>query len=120
MIQRHEKPSQLDESTAGADGASDSGWSLREIGVPRYSSHIAAPRGRYQRTHRDRGSMQRVNAVGTSRKVEVDPRRADGVRVVRHTLREMNKIFAEATSGLLAFSGEAARINVANSLKEVS
>ncbi len=64
--------------------------------------------------------MQRVNAVGTSRTVMAGLTRADGVRVVRQTLCEMKKIFAEATSGLLAFNGEAARFNAANSLKEVS
>ena len=64
--------------------------------------------------------MQRVNVVGTSREEVADLVCADGVQVVRHTLRELKKIIAEATSGLLASCGEAVRINAANLLKEVS
>ena len=64
--------------------------------------------------------MQRVNVIGTSRKVVADPGRADGMQLVSQTLRELKTIIAEATSRPLAFCGEAARITAANSLKEVS
>jgi len=100
--------------------ASDGARSRCEIGVPHYSSLIAAARGRYNKAHSVTESMQQENVVGTSRKVMVDLKRADGMQLARQTLREIKKIIAEATSGLLAFCGKAARINAANSLKEVS